>query len=332
MSYDWKTEFCIVADDYSLIEKVFAESDQIVEDLLTYGKANVCKTQIKGNKPWYYYVTESDRELLGVDDDDLQKVMKRCSRILSNHGTILVQAYAPEIDTTEWRWVTSRGIVGIIHAYSSGSYCYSFFDSEYSDFKNHDFIEFLKEIQTSFTNGEEITQALMNAFKGKGSLYKTCITKTDVSYSYEHYRNYMELAYAKGKTLDEMINEARKRFIRFESGYNVNKFDEHVDLLDRDAVITFSGKHFAIDDFFFHGYYQYGHYYSNIVAEIEKRGGIVHSKMVKMADYLVICLGGELHDSKIRSALEWRKKGVKNLIVSDYQMWQAVFRETNSNS
>lgn len=80
-----------------------------------------------------------------------------------------------------------------------------------------------------------------------------------------------------------------------------------------DASVTFSGKHFVLSGF------RHTFYENDVIAEIEKRGGIIHSSMVKAADYLVV----NLRDpgmSKIKKALEWRQKGATNLIVSDYQM------------
>lgn len=99
-------------------------------------------------------------------------------------------------------------------------------------------------------------------------------------------------------------------------GYGQGAFEQAIKNLDRNAIVTFSGKHFALTGF--------GIYEKGVIAEIEKRGGIVHSSMVKMADYLIVCLESP-GAAKVKKALEWRQKGVSNLIVSDYQMWRAIF-------
>jgi len=51
--------------------------------------------------------------------------------------------------------------------------------------------------------------------------------------------------------------------------------------------------------------------------------------MVKMANYLVVCLENPKM-FYVNKALEWRAKGAANLIVSDYQMWQEIFGKSNA--
>ena len=134
--------------------------------------------------------------------------------------------------------------------------------------------------------------------------------------SYHDYRQDMEAACKAGKTLQEMIGAGRKAA---ESSFLCDRdtFDLAVSNLDRDANIVFAGKHFVLS-----GFYQYE---NGVIAAIEERGGIIHKSMVKMADYLIVCLECP-GAAKVKEALNWRKKGASNQIVSDYQMWQAILR------
>ena len=129
----------------------------------------------------------------------------------------------------------------------------------------------------------------------------------------ERYRPDMEAAVGEGKSLDEMIEAGRKasNFFRNEEAY-----ENAIKQLDRNAVVTIKDKHFVLTGF--------GDNEEEVTTEIEKRGGEVHGKMVKKADYLVVCLTGDPGAGKLNKALEWREKGATNLIVSDYQMWQAI--------
>ncbi|MBO5567845.1 MAG: hypothetical protein J6A79_02705 [Clostridia bacterium] len=140
--------------------------------------------------------------------------------------------------------------------------------------------------------------------------------------SYRDYRQDMEAACKAGKPLQEMIDAGRKAV---ESSFMGDKdaFDQAVKNLDRDANIVFSGKHFVLTGF--------GEYEDGVIAEIEERGGVIHSHMVKMADYLIVCLESP-GASKVKEALNWRKKGASNQIVSDYQMWQAMLGKASSSS
>ena len=97
-------------------------------------------------------------------------------------------------------------------------------------------------------------------------------------------------------------------------GYE-NAFRNAVENLDVNAEIIFMNKHFVVSGF--------GEEEFNIIQQIEERGGYVHDKMVKMADYLVICMRTP-GSSKLQKALEWREKGVIISIVSEYQFAEAV--------
>ena len=132
--------------------------------------------------------------------------------------------------------------------------------------------------------------------------------------SIDNYRADMEAACREGKALDEMIDAARAVV---EANYLADKeaFEKALKHLDRDAKVTFKDKHFVLTGFDANE--------GDVISEIEKRGGIIHKSMVKSADYLVVCLRSP-GASKLNKALEWRQKGVTNLIVSDYQMWQAI--------
>ena len=127
----------------------------------------------------------------------------------------------------------------------------------------------------------------------------------------------MEAACKAGKTVWVMVAAIQNGTEK----WNSDDCDLDMEMyLDMDASVTFSGKHFVLSGFSF------TYYENDVIAAIEKRGGIIHRSMVKAADYLVV----NLRDpgmSKIKKALEWRQKGATNLIVSDYQMWQAIFRE-----
>lgn len=48
-------------------------------------------------------------------------------------------------------------------------------------------------------------------------------------------------------------------------------------------------------------------------------------------NYLIVCLESP-GAAKVKKALEWRQKGASNLIVSDYQMWQAIFGKVPSTA
>ena len=130
------------------------------------------------------------------------------------------------------------------------------------------------------------------------------------------YRTEMEEAYKAGTTVQQMIVDILSEYADQETDFNPDIYS----CLDTDANVTFAGKHFVLSGF------RYTVYENSVIAEIEKRGGIVHSSMVKMADYLVVNLRNP-GVSKIKKALEWRQKGATNLIVSDYQLWQAIFNE-----
>ena len=97
-------------------------------------------------------------------------------------------------------------------------------------------------------------------------------------------------------------------------GYE-DAFRNAVENLDVNVEIVFMNKHFVVSGF--------GEEESAIIEQIKKRGGIVHDEMVKMANYLVICMRTP-ESSKLRRALEWRKKGATNCIVSEYQLAEAI--------
>ena len=136
----------------------------------------------------------------------------------------------------------------------------------------------------------------------------------------------MEQACRERKSLETIIEAARKA-VYDKKGYNsemsfVNAtvdFDRAVGVLDKSATVTIKGKHFVLAGLF-----------NFIKEEIEKRGGIVYSNMTKSADYLVLGLKGGHGLSIIEKALEWRQKGVTNMIISDYQLWQAMLIEDPS--
>ena len=142
----------------------------------------------------------------------------------------------------------------------------------------------------------------------------------------KRYLNEMEEACRERKSLETII-EATRKAVYDKKGYNsemsfVNatfNFDRAVGVLDKSASVTIKGKHFVLaglSDF--------------IKEEIEKRGGKVFSSMGKTADYLVLNLKGGHGLSIIEKALEWRQKGVTNMIISDYQLWQAMLIEDPS--
>ena len=140
--------------------------------------------------------------------------------------------------------------------------------------------------------------------------------------SFEEYRDEMEEACKEEKPLQDMIEAGRKAVSADEYG-DKDAFEQAIKSLDKNATVSFSGKHFVLTGF--------GNYESDVIAEIEKRGGKVHSSMVKMADYLIVCLESS-GAAKVKKALEWRQKGASNLIVSDYQMWQAIFGKAPSTA
>ena len=96
---------------------------------------------------------------------------------------------------------------------------------------------------------------------------------------------------------------------------NEDLFRVIVEYLDATAEIDFLNKHFVLSGF--------GEDKPAIIKQIEERGGIYHKSMVKMADYLVICMKTP-GSSKFEQAMEWREKGVNNCIVSDYQLTEAI--------
>ena len=97
-------------------------------------------------------------------------------------------------------------------------------------------------------------------------------------------------------------------------GYE-DAFRDAVENLDVNVEIVFMNRHFVVSGF--------GEEEPAIIEQIEERGGIVHDKMVKMADYLVICMRTP-GSYKLQQALEWRKKGAINCIVSEYQLAEAL--------
>lgn len=146
------------------------------------------------------------------------------------------------------------------------------------------------------------------------------------SKSFNEYRTEMEKACKDDKPLQDMIEAGRKAVYADPNaelfGYK-DAFEQAVKNLDRDASVTFSGKHFVLTGF--------GKYEQDVIAEIEKRGGFIHSSMVKMADYLIVCLDSP-GAAKVKKALEWRQKGASNKIISDYQMWLAIFGKVTADS
>lgn len=85
--------------------------------------------------------------------------------------------------------------------------------------------------------------------------------------------------------------------------------------LDKDAIVSFADKHFVLSG--------YGDDMNCEEAQqIVERGGFLHEKMVKSADYLVVQLGS-CGQGKLMAALEWRKKGSNVKIISDEMMKQA---------
>lgn len=157
---------------------------------------------------------------------------------------------------------------------------------------------------------------------GKSDTSSSGFTGSVDEKSFDEYRDEMEEACKEGKPLQDMIEAGRKAVSADEYG-DKDAFEQAIKNLDKNATVSFSGKHFVLTGF--------GSYESDIIAEIEKRGGKVHSSMVKMADYLVVCLESP-GAAKVKKALEWREKGAANLIVSDYQMWQAIFGKTSATS
>ena len=135
---------------------------------------------------------------------------------------------------------------------------------------------------------------------------------------------------------DEEITEAqvqrcaadsKERFDKYLSGDLPNAYEEY---LDKDEVVTIEGKHFTLCNF------PYDTDGGVIKEEIEKRGGVVHAHVVKKADYLVLYMdsrGGSYDiDKALEKEAEWRKKGATTRIISDYQLWQAIFGKTSTAS
>ncbi len=131
------------------------------------------------------------------------------------------------------------------------------------------------------------------------------------------YRTKMENKVRSGITLQEMIKSARE-MIKSDPYSDKEAFELAIMNLDENADIAFSGKHFVLT-----GFSNYQYVEEAIIKEIEARGGILHNTMTKSSDYLVICLRGP-GASKVKKALEWRKKGISNLIISDFQLWKAL--------
>ena len=160
---------------------------------------------------------------------------------------------------------------------------------------------------------------------GRPSISSSGVVTGIENKSFDRYRAEMEKACKNGKLLQDMIEAGRKAVYADPNaeifGYK-DAFEQAVNHLDRDATVVFSGKHFVLTGF--------GEYEKDVIAQIEKRGGIIHSSMVKMADYLIVCLESP-GAAKIKKALEWRQKGANNLIISDYQMWQAFYGKPKSD-
>ena len=90
-----------------------------------------------------------------------------------------------------------------------------------------------------------------------------------------------------------------------------------VENIDLDADISFLDKHFVTTGF--------GEDEEAAAEQIRNRGGIFHTRMVKKADYLVVC-PEDAGVRKLEDALKRRQQGIENRIVTDYQFWQALLR------
>lgn len=133
----------------------------------------------------------------------------------------------------------------------------------------------------------------------------------------EQYISDMKEACAEGKAVWEMVERARTHPLNNVTSEN---FKFAVQNLDIYADISFYEKHFALSGL--------GTFEGTVKQEIEKRGGIVHSSMLKKCDYLIVRLEDICYHSiyKVQKALEWREKGADNRIVTDYQLWQAIYQ------
>jgi len=121
-----------------------------------------------------------------------------------------------------------------------------------------------------------------------------------------------------GKSLKEIIEDARSVLYADPDG-DIETFETVVANIDEDAVITFQDKLFVLSGF-------NGTDERKITDEIEKRGGSIHSSVTKTVSYLVVCLKAP-GSYKLKTALKWREKGVKNMIVTEYQLRQALGTE-----
>lgn len=97
-----------------------------------------------------------------------------------------------------------------------------------------------------------------------------------------------------------------------------------LDHLDLDTTITFEGKHFVLTG--------YGHDVTCREAKlIIEKGGIIHSTMVKSADYLLVNIRS-CGSGKLKKALEWRAKGSNVKIICQEMFEEAVGAEPASSA
>ncbi len=107
-------------------------------------------------------------------------------------------------------------------------------------------------------------------------------------------------------------DDPNARFIKDEEYAEIR--DEINRYLDREKEISFAEKHFVLSGF--------GYQENRIIREIRNRGGIVHDKMVRGADYLVVNMWspGNVKYSKAVGLIE---EGLPIVIISDTRIQKA---------
>ena len=162
----------------------------------------------------------------------------------------------------------------------------------------------------------EKAQALYDCLSDNLLLEEHTATKKALLDTYEEVRPYFEGFYS---------TKPRKRYVDFNQGIDARLItDENMAKL---AEIPVRPVRIAFDHWSLHEKYEAAvrtavrHGHTNLSNYILYN---FEDKPVEL--YLVVNLRNP-GVSKIKKALEWRQKGATNLIVSDYQLWQAIFNE-----
>ena len=181
-----------------------------------------------------------------------------------------------------------------------------------------DYVNELINLSTADGNGELTALLLVRLQKLKTGLIEYPVDEVDhrkVGQPFDVRKREWNSAWDMEKDIQEENRQLHEEKMRLADEARQEAIRNATANLNNDAEIVFADKHFVLSGF--------GLDDEQIISEIKKRGGIVHSKMVKKADYLVINMGTP-GTAKLREALMWRESGSTCSIVSEYQLMQAL--------